>query len=218
LQVVSLGDFRSTSHGGYSSGSSRSRQSDNATGRAGLALVIDLLRDWQPKLAPGGVLLLWQASEPLHGEVLEAVERFKWNLGGPVIWDKGRPQPGDLGAPYSRQTEMLWVLSRPGDDLINHDGSSRSDIFRFRPVSSPSFAGQQDHCFEKPQPLCEFLICKHSHRGELVLDLCGCTGSMTLAAIDADRRWMYVESNAKNYRLGAGRIGRQLARCRSNAS
>jgi hypothetical protein len=28
--------------------------------------------------------------------------------------------------------------------------------------------------------MCEFLIRKHSRRGELVLDLCGCTESLTL--------------------------------------
>src|SRR5437773_12266637 len=100
---------------------------------------------------------------------------------------------------------MLWVLSRPGDDLVNHDGSSRSDILRFLPVSSPSAAGEQDHCFEKPQKLCAFLIRKHTHRGELVLDLCGCTGSMTLAAIETDRRWLYVESNVENSGLGMRR-------------
>lgn len=210
--------YRKTTHGGYSSGSSRSRHCDNATGASAVSLVVDLLRDWQPKLAPGGVLLLWQASGPLHREILDAVERFGWELAGPIIWDKARPQPGDLGAPYSRQTEMLWVLSRPGDDLVNHDGSSRSDILRFLPVGSPSAAGEQDHCFEKPRALCEFLIRKHSHPGELVLDLCGCTASMSLAVIETDRQWIYVESNEQNYRLGAGRIAQRLVQSRSRAS
>jgi len=51
-----------------------------------------------------------------------------------------------------------------------------------------------------------------------VLDLCGCTGSMTLAAIDAGRKWMYVESNAENFRLGAGRIAERLSERRAKAS
>ena len=49
--------YRTTKHGGYSSTSARNQQCDNATGEAGLVLVIDLLRVWQPKLAVGGVLL-----------------------------------------------------------------------------------------------------------------------------------------------------------------
>jgi len=210
--------YRRTAHGGYASNSAHSRHCDNDDGAAAIALVIDLLREWQPKLAPGGVLLLWQASGPLHCEILDAVDRFQWELTGPIIWDKSRPQPGDLGAPYSRQTEMLWVLSRPEEELVNHDGSSRSDILRFAPVSYPTIAHEQHHCFEKPGKLCEFLLAKHSHRGELVLDLCGCTGSMTLAAIDAGRKWMYVESNAENFRLGAGRIAERLSERRAKAS
>lgn len=172
--------------------------------------MIDALRDCQSKLAHGGVVLLWQATGPLCREIMDAVVQFHWELAGPIIWDKSRPQPGDFGSPYSRQTEMLWVLSRPGDDLLNHDGSSRSDILRFAPVSFPGVAHAQDHCFEKPQALCQFLIRKHSHEGELVLDLCGCSGSMSLAAIEAGRRWMYVESNEENFKIGSRRITQRL--------
>ncbi len=210
--------YHKTAHGGYSSSSARSQHCDNGDGDAAIALVIDLLRDWQPKLAQGGVLLLWQASGPLHREILDAIDRFTWELTGPIIWDKSRPQPGDLGAPYSRQTEMLWVLSRLGDELINHDGSSRGDVLRFAPVSYPTVAHEQHHCYEKPVKLCEFLIGKHSHGGELILDLCGCTGAMTLAAIEMGRQWMYVESHEANFRLGAGRINRQLASQMAKAS
>jgi hypothetical protein len=113
-------------------------------------------------------------------------------------------------APYSRQTEMLWMLSRPGDALLNHDGSSRSDILRFPPVSFPGLADRQDHCFEKPQEMSEFLIQKHSHSDELVLDLCGCTASTTLAAIETGRQWIYVESNSQNFEIGAARIAQRL--------
>ena len=203
--------YRCTSHGGYASSSARSQHCDNGDGQAAIALVIDLLRDWQPKLAPGGVLLLWQASGPLHREILDAVDRYQWELTGPVIWDKSRPQPGDLGAPWSRQTEMLWVLSRPGDELVNHDGSPRGDVLRFSPVSYPTIAHEQHHAFEKPVKLCEFLVGKHSHAGELVLDLCGCSGSMSIAAIKLGRQWVYAESHRANFQLGAGRIARRLA-------
>jgi DNA modification methylase len=203
--------YRRSARGGYASSSARSQNCDNGDGDAALALVIDLLREWQSKLAHGGVLLLWQASGPLHREILDAVDRYGWELTGPIIWDKARPQPGDLGAAYSRQTEMLWVLSRPGEELNNHDGSARSDILRFAPVSYPTIAHHQDHCFEKPVQLCEFLIGKHSHRGELLLDLCGCTASMSIAAINLGRQWVYSESHPANFQLGAERIARRLA-------
>ncbi len=110
------------------------------------------------------------------------------------------------------------MLYRRGDELINHDGSSRSDILRFAPVSFPGLNSNQQHCFEKPQPLCEFLISKHSYPGELVLDLCGCTASMTAAAINLARNWIYVESNRQNFRLGSRRISEALTLRKSNSA
>jgi hypothetical protein len=79
--------YRSAANGAYASTSARSRHCDNDKGEDAIALVVDLLRDWQPKLAPGGVLLLWQASGPLQREILDAVDRFVWSLTGPIIWD-----------------------------------------------------------------------------------------------------------------------------------
>lgn len=46
----------------------------------------------------------------------------------------------------------------------------------------------------------------HSWPGEVVLDACGCTGSMSVAAINLGRRWVYAESNEENYRREAARI------------
>jgi DNA modification methylase len=105
----------------------------------------------------------------------------------------------------------LLVLKRKGDTLINHDNSPRGNILRFAPVSRPGIADAQEHGFEKPIELCKFLVGKHSFDQELVVDLCGCTGSMSVAAIEMNRRWVYVESSLANYRIGAGRIAQRLA-------
>src|SRR5256885_11780366 len=55
-------------------------------------------------------------------------------------------------------------------------------------------------------------------QGDLVLDLCGCSAAMSLAAIEMDRRWTYVESNLENFRLGSARIMRCLAEHRDRKS
>ncbi len=134
-----------------------------------------------------------------------AVERHEWAVIGPIICNKGRVQPGRFNSPYSGQGEMLWVLHRRGDLLVNHDGA-RDMILRFPPASYPDRAHRQMHGYEKPVELCEHLLRKHSRPGEVVLDACGCTGSMSVAAINLGRRWVYAESNEENYRLGAARI------------
>jgi DNA modification methylase len=180
--------------------------------------VTDLLRDWQPKLMPGGVLLLWQASGPLCRAIADAIGEYNWAVERVVIWDKGRAQAGDFAAPYSTQSEWLWVLKRPGDRLVNHDNSPRGDILRFPPVSLPSLAGAQEHAFEKPLELCRFLVNKHSHERELIFDCCGCTGSMSVAAIEMNRQWVYAESNLRNYEGGTARIARSVGQLQAAAS
>ena len=198
--------------GTYRSRSARSLACDNDDPAAAVALVVDLLRDWQPKLAPGGVALLWQPWQSLLAPIAEAIERYRWGVVGPMVWDKGRPQPGRFDSAYSTQGEMLWVLHRPDDTPVNHDDSPRGMILRFPPVSFPSLAEAQEHCFEKPLPMCEFLVQKHTRPGELVFDACACTGVKSVAAINGGRRWVYAESHAENYQLGATRIAAELAR------
>lgn len=196
----------------YSAASARPRTCDNRDAVDAIALVTDLLRDWQPKLKLGGVLLLWQPSGPLPRQIADAMERSQWELERVVVWDKGRTQAGDLGSAYATQTEWLWVLKRPGDRLLNHNTSPRGDILRFAPASLPSLAGAQEHAFEKPLELCKFLVGKHCHEGELVFDCCGCTGTMSVAAIEMDRRWVYAESNLLNFDCGRAKIARSRGR------
>lgn len=60
------------------------------------------------------------------------------------------------------------------------------------------------------------LVRKHSMPGELVFDACGCTGPMSLAAINTDRRWVYAESNQENYGIGSANFrqnGRNQPSC-----
>ena len=202
----------------YGSRSARSLVCDSNDAISAIGLVTDLLRDWQPKLTTGGVVLLWQPWQHLLPEISHAIEVYRWSVVGPVIWDKGRPQPGNFVSPYSVQGEMLWVLHRPGDTLLNHDGSSREMILRFAPVSFPSLASAQAHAYEKPERLCESLIRKHSRPGDLVFDACGCTGTMSIAAISGGRRWVYAESNLENFALGEKRIAARLAEVAAAAS
>lgn len=200
--------YPSRGDGRYAGGSARSQNCDSASADESIALVIDLLRDWQPKLKPGGVLLLWQAAGLTPRLIVDAIDQHHWFLERVVVWDKGRAQAGDFASPYAPQSEWLLVLKRPGDRLLNHDNSPRGDIIRFAPVSVPHLAGTQQHAFEKPLELCKYLIQKHTHERELVFDACGCTASMSVAAIETNRQWVYAESNAANYGIGASRISR----------
>lgn len=189
----------------------RSFACDGADAESATAVVIDLLRDWQRKLADNGVALLWQPWGTLLPQIAEAIETYGWAVWGPIVWDKGRPQPGNFASPYSVQGEMVWMLHRPGDSPMNCDNSSRESILRFDPVSYLHAADRQAHAFEKPAALMRHLLLKHTRPGDLVFDACGCTGVLSAVAIEHGRRWVYAESNAENYWLGVDRIARAAA-------
>jgi len=199
-------NYRRVADGRYSAGSVTSTRCDNETAAEAIRLTVDLLRDWGPKLVRGGTLLLWQAAGPIRKQIAHAIEQYEWEVETVVVWDKGTIQPGNFETPYSPQSEWLWVLRRAGDSLTNHDGSRRGDIIRFTPVHRLEEAHNRTHGFEKPLELCRFLVGKHSYAGEVVVDLCACTGSMALAAAEMGRRWVYVESNDINFKLGAERM------------
>lgn len=206
--------YRKVPDGRYAGGSTSRTDCDNKAGAEAIKLTVDLLRRWGRKLTSGGAFLLWQASGPLRKQIMSAVERHGWEIEAVAIWDKDAIQPGNFTDPYSTQTEWLWVLKRTGDKLVNHDGSPRGDVLRFDPVHRMRGPGERDHAFEKPVDLCRFLVGKHSYPGEVVVDLCACTGSMALAAADMGRPWLYVESNAENFRIGQARLnatGRKTA-------
>lgn len=210
--------YAKSNDGRYRSRSAQSLECDSSGRDEAIALVVDLLRNWLATLTAGGVLLLWQPAELLARPIADAIEQFGWQLERLVIWDKLRPQPGAFDSPYSNQCEHLLVLKRRGDTLINHDNSPRGNILRLLPVSRPGLADAQEHGFEKPVELCAFLVGKHSFQRELVVDLCGCTGSMSIAAIELNRRWVYVESSLANYRIGSRRIAERLTSQQPKAS
>lgn len=98
--------------------------------RKGKITHVDLLRDRQSKLAVGGVLRVGQASGPLHGKILKAVEHDHRELHGPFIWDRGRVQPGASAKPYS---------GRMGGTPVLHNDAVKPPLFsRARSSSSTS--------------------------------------------------------------------------------
>lgn len=204
-------NYRRLRDGRYSGGNVASTECDASEAVHALAGTLDLLRNWQPKLSQGGVLLLWQSSGPLRAPITEAIDRHNWAVEATVIWDKGNIQPGNFEQPYSTCCEWLWVLKRVGEKLVNHDNSSRSDILRFPPVSRVPAIADMLHAFEKPVELCRFLISKHSFPGELVFEPFGCTGSACVAAHHLGRRWIYAESYHENFLLGQARLTQALA-------
>lgn len=117
----------------------------------------------------------------------------------------------------SKREFYSWAMENP--KLIGQLPSRRSH--------SEYVAGRKrigdTHEMQKPEELCLFLLMKHALPGDLVVDLCGCSGSFCIAADQYDCEWRYcdmpVEVDAEgnqlpdsgNYDFGVGRIAQYFA-------
>jgi len=183
---------------------------DNALTREAIGLTKEFLPAMEPKLASGGVILLFRPSgniDPHLIDIMEVVERAGLIIQHELIWDKGTCKPGNGKSPFTVGSERIWVIKRRGDELINHDGSSTSDILRFPPDRK---GNETPHYFTKPLKLCKFLINKHSYEGELVFEPCGCSGNFSIAAHRLKRNFIYSEINKDNFDMGNQRVYRAM--------
>lgn len=67
------------------------------------------------------------------------------------------------------------------------------------------------HSTQKPVALIEYLIKTYSNKGDVILD--SCAGSMTtaIAAMNTDRNYICIESNADIFELGLQRVHRHIS-------
>lgn len=192
-------------------------ESDCFTPQEAMATTLQLLRTTNSLLAPSGCLLLCQAAGPLRLEFQQALLDYNLAVRFELIWNKGSPKPGAFDEPYSIATERIWVICRQGDRLKNHDLSGRSEILTERPVEHDASDPHATHAFEKPPGLCRRLLGKHTYEGAVILEPYGCSGAMSVAAIQMGRHFVYCESHPRNFSWGAGRIQAAMRTARQRA-
>ena len=192
---------------------------DSNSDKEALEVTLSLFSVCLPKLAVGGCLVLFQpGAKPDRPEVLEAAQRSGWACRYALTWLKTRKElaaPGNCATPYSTSTERMLVFSRRNESLRWHEkGLSRSDVLVFQAETNNATRRMDHgvidynsvHMFSKPVSLCEFLVRKHSHPGELVVEPFGCSGSGVIAAGNLSRKWLYCESNDENFAWGSRRV------------
>jgi DNA modification methylase len=199
------GQYVKMADGHYGESGATPCECDNAKTADAMRLMQNVLGTMEPKLAPGGVILLFRPGDnvdPRQYELEDVIQRAGLVRQFELVWDKGASKLGNGIDPYSLCTERIWVIKRLNDQLVNHNGSSTREIL------DQTFQGSEErlHYFQKPLALCEFLIQKHSYEGELIFEPCGCTGTFSLAAHRLNRKFVYVEMNQINYTMGSQRI------------
>jgi DNA modification methylase len=212
------GQYMDFQDGDYGPSVSR-KTCDNATTDEVKVLQEKLLEGLLPKMAQGGVMLLFRPGgilDPLHEHIMSCAKNYGWEISHILTWDKNYTKLGNRTAPYTTRTERIWVLKRYSDELLNHDNSDRSDLLEFPLVRQKAAEGEQSHLMIKPMALCEFLIQKHSYEGELIFDACGCSGNCSIAAYQLNRKFVYCEVNLANYEFGSRRVYEAMNQQRMN--
>lgn len=200
----------------------------NASGPEAIALTLGII-DLAPQvLMARGVLLLWQAGLKFdRPEIIKRIQDLGMTGWGINVRKKGQ-QPGDFNDAQTYSSERLLVIFREGENPIDLSCGTlpRTDFldteqieaamnkldlkWPTRSYSADVRAGRRElgdsHIMQKPESLCGFWIEKYSAPGELVVDVCGCSGSFCTAAERMGRNWIYCEKERVTFDWGVSRI------------
>ena len=187
-----------------------------------LEVTLPLFELCLPKLAPDGIMLLFQGGGKADRiEVLKKAQECGWDCLYGLIWNKGHLSMCNFQKPYLICTERILLFVRKGTKPTKYqDGLPHSDVLCFptetQTITKKMHVGKVQygdyHMFQKPPELLEFLVQHHSFPGDLVVEPFGCSGSGVIAASKLNRQWVYVESNKENYSWGSQRVMKAISK------
>jgi len=132
------------------------------------------------------------------GELLDAGKTAGLELINLCVWNKTN---GGMGGLYRSKHELVFIFRKPGAPYVNNvelgrHGRNRTNVWDYAGVNSFG-AGREadlaDHPTVKPTALVADAILDVSHRGDIILDAFGGSGSTLLAAEKTGRRARLIE-------------------------
>ena len=151
----------------------------------------------QPHLHDGALLDVFMDWQHAH-ELLEAGMEQELALKNILVWDKGK---GGMGSLYRSGHELICLFKHGDGPHINNimlgkNGRDRSNVLRYAGMNS--FGGGRDkalamHATSKPIQLLADLMLDVSHRGDVVYDGFGGSGSTLIAAHKMERQARLIE-------------------------
>lgn len=114
-----------------------------------------------------------------------------------IVWDKGR---GGMGSLYRSRHELIAVYKSGTAAHVNNiqlgkHGRDRTNVWRYPPARPGGEADLNLHPTSKPVSMTADAIRDCTHRGDVVLDPFGGSGTTLLAAEQTDRRGFLMELN-----------------------
>lgn len=159
------------------------------------------LNEWLSKayrvLRDNGHLYMFAPVQKID-EFKQKIENF-FIIKNLLVWDKGGFGMGDLYGQYAPSYEfIIFAVKEQGRKL---NGKRERDVLHFKK------SNYKYHMAEKPVDLLEYLICKSTDVGDIVLDPFMGSGSAGVACKNTNRNFIGIELNDGYFEIARERIG-----------
>lgn len=130
-------------------------------------------------------------------EMLTESRKAGFKLHNILVWEKNNCTPSQF---YMKNCEYTLFLRKGKAKWINDIGGSKT-VHKYNNI-----IGKKTHPCEKPVELMEFYIKNSSNEGDVVLDLFMGTGSVGVACLNTNRKFIGIELDDKYFDIAKERI------------
>lgn len=117
-----------------------------------------------------------------------------------MVWDKPNPVPFGNGKYISNLEFLVYVR---GKNVTFNETGYENNLKTFK-YTSPS-SKQRFHPTEKPIPMLERILLKHTKENDLVLDMFMGSGTTGLACLNTNRNFIGIEIDENFYNISKNR-------------
>lgn len=130
-------------------------------------------------------------------EMLTESRKAGFKLHNILVWEKNNCTPSQF---YMKNCEYTLFLRKGKAKWINNIGGSKT-VHKYNNI-----IGKKTHPCEKPVELMEFYIKNSSNEGDVVLDPFMGTGSVGVACLNTNRKFIGIELDDKYFDIAKKRI------------
>lgn len=130
-------------------------------------------------------------------EMLTESRKVGFKLHNILVWEKNNCTPSQF---YMKNCEYTLFLRKGKAKWINDIGGSKT-VHKYNNI-----IGKKTHPCEKPVELMEFYIKNSSNKGDIVLDPFMGTGSVGVACLNSNRKFIGIELDDKYFDVAKDRI------------
>ncbi len=161
----------------------------------------DMANLFYKSLRRGGTAIVWYDIWKI-GKVKESMEAAGFKMIRLIVWQKTNPVPLNMRSTYlSNSREVAVGAVKVGKPTFN--SKYDAGIYEY-PI--PRHKGKRRHPTQKPLPLFEALVNKHSNPGDLVVDPFLGAGTTGVAAVRNSRRFAGCDIDAHYVKISQSRI------------